>query len=438
MQSHLWNDIRRLGALWALALGALAASRLPAAQPLDAALLDAAARVVSHSHQLGFRTIGVLKFRVQIGDRSPSDRAGTANSLLATRLEAALALANPNDPAGQVGLVRDASAVAATIPGAAHTSAEGRRRLFSRTYPLAWGGREVEVDGFITGEARVSDDRTTMELSLLAFGSDGAPPHAVAPPYAVTIDGELLAELGESYCLRGVRVEGLAERQPRPQPVPPDGDPPVTLTVLYDGRPVPVEVVQGETRIPEPRTGQTVALQLARSPSALGRLAAVVKVNGENTLYRERLPDLHCTKWILEPGAPPIRIHGYQKSDAAAEAFRVLAPRESEERAVDYGTDVGTISLAVFEERQQRPRPAYAGDEAEDLAAVRKGWFPTDAPSSADALKAQLRAGPASSGTRGILAQGDPTRQPIRRVTFRAAPEPIQALSIRYYGAESP
>ena len=84
----------------------------------------------------GYRNVGVLKFRVQKGDEPVSDRVGTLNLDLAARLEVALVLTT--DIKAPLGIIHDASAVAAKIPGANHLNEPGRRALLGRATP--WPG----------------------------------------------------------------------------------------------------------------------------------------------------------------------------------------------------------------------------------------------------------------------------------------------------------
>jgi hypothetical protein len=66
--------------------------------------------------------------------------------LAARRLELALILANnPRTPAGILG---SASDIARTIDGGSHLSKEGRAKLFSGRYPVAWGKDKVQPHAF--------------------------------------------------------------------------------------------------------------------------------------------------------------------------------------------------------------------------------------------------------------------------------------------------
>ena len=79
-------------------------------------------------------------------------------------------------------------------------------------------------------------------------------------------------------------------------------------------------------------------------------------MNGENTIAHQHLNDFECRKWVLGPNDPPITVLGYQvDGQPIAEEFHVLSQHESEARAIDYGRDVGTISMVVYHERAGEP-----------------------------------------------------------------------------------
>src|SRR6476620_770612 len=141
----------------AFALAVLAVTAPAHGADLEGALLDRAKALVKFSQAKGYKTVGVLKFLGTKDGNVFSDNLGTVNALLARRLEVALVLAN--DPRNPVGIIDDASAVAAKTPGASHVTPQGRSILLDRaTYKLAWGDPRVRVrpDAFLTGLVNVS------------------------------------------------------------------------------------------------------------------------------------------------------------------------------------------------------------------------------------------------------------------------------------------
>src|SRR5262245_53219599 len=137
---------------------------------LEGTLLDRAKGLVKHCKDNDYKTVGVLKFLGAKDGSDFSDNLGTVNTLLARRLELALILAN--DPRNPIGIIDDASAVAAKSSGANHRTPEGRKVLLERArYKLAWGDPRVRVapDAFLTGLVSVSKDLKTVTVSFLYF-----------------------------------------------------------------------------------------------------------------------------------------------------------------------------------------------------------------------------------------------------------------------------
>src|SRR5262249_5013881 len=153
----------------------------------------------------------------------------------------------------------------------------------------------------------------------------------------------------------------------------------------------PIEVQDGVARIPEPREGQEVQLVLRRG-KAEGQLKAVLKVNGENTIEKQRLPDAACWGWGLEPErTAPVTIAGYQVESKVVEKFRVLSQTESKAREINYGADVGTITLTVFGERSTKPPKAdLLDDEGIDAFVLTKAARPAQKLETFAALKSTL------------------------------------------------
>ena len=162
--SRVWLR-KALGLALALALPSVAT----AGEDINRALHREAPAVLKHLRDHGCKTVGVLKFLVRQGEAPPRDNTGPLNLTLADRLEIALILANPADEKQQVGIIHNASAVAARLPGANHLTREGRRVLFQGKYPLAWGRQEVAADAFITGLVELRPDLAEMTVTLQCF-----------------------------------------------------------------------------------------------------------------------------------------------------------------------------------------------------------------------------------------------------------------------------
>jgi hypothetical protein len=439
----------RKGSLVAVLLLAAALAvpgRLHAAEPppLEEALFRQAPKVIARLQERGCANVGVLKFLVTKDARAFHDNVGTLNHSLARRLELALLLAN--DPRRPVGIVANASAVARRTPGANHLTRAGREKLFEPRYPLAWGKEEVAPDAFLTGTAAVSKDLKTLTVSLLAFDRKSNRLEQLVDDFAASNLPSRLGEIGESFLLRGGADGGdlklVPERQRLEQslqqaarvreqkathPAVSRGAP-ITLEVRYDGKPVAYEVRDGRALIPEPREGQQVEMVLRRDDGK-ERYGTVLKVNGENTLYRQKMPDLECLRWVLDPGDGPVRVRGYQTDAKTVEKFRVLSVSESKERAINYGEDVGTITLTVFRELREEVKTPDLSEDVAEVAAVGRAELPQAGSENYHALKAKLL----QEANRGLLGEGEKESSAVQHVEFTPDPIPLMSLTIVYY-----
>ena len=96
---------------------------------------------------------------------------------------------------------------------------------------------------------------------------------------------------------------------------------------------------------------------------------------------------------------------------------------------MDYGSDVGTISLVVFREASGGGEPLALEEEAEDLAAV------SPRPSRQSHGEPVCPEAPVAPGERepGPDLQGQKIGAAIRRVEFRPDPTPVMSATITYY-----
>ncbi len=160
----------------------------------------------------------------------------------------------------------------------------------------------------------------------------------------------------------------------------------------------------------------------------------VVKVNGENTLFQQKVADAQCSMWVFEPRLSEFGITGFQVDGEKLQLFKVLSQAESQAKEIDYGEFVGTISVCVFQERTVAPKPSpqLLTDEGEDFEILTRGVFPKDKPLNLGALKQQL----AQSATRGLIAEGATVARQVEKVKFERDPIPIMAATIKYYSPQ--
>lgn len=418
----------------------------------------------------GAKTTGVLKFSARIGDGAFTAGVGDLNMRLAQKLELALVMANPASKArtkDQVGIVRNASDVAATIADANHLTQLGREALFTKKYPLAWkvdGQTEVVPDSFIVGVAQISADLSTMNIELMLVSKDDA---SLAPLAQVSVPTDLedLIDSGESFSTRGifdgggvdtttndakttrtkfestakkkalkVRRETLGKSTPQPSsshPLAPNSDAPISFEIRYDKVPQKLEFRNGCAFVKEPAEGQKVAFIVRRKGADKTRYGVLIKVNGENTLYRERIPNPKASLWIFEPRLSIFGIRGFQLDDKTQQEFKVLSDSESQTRAVDYGRDVGMITAILYAEETT---PSFPDEDEMELAIQTQTSLPEKtAESRGDLGKSLFDQLIAQDTTRGLIVEGDKKRQDLEIAKFKRKLPPIMAVSIRYY-----
>jgi hypothetical protein len=442
-----WREGMIIGALLlSLATAPAPAADAPRTPPrsLEEELLRHAPRIVRYLQKHSYKNVGVLKFQVTQKGGSASDSVGPLNLTLADRLEVALVLTVPAEERKAPGIIRAASATAAKLKDANHLTRAGRKALFTGRYPLHWGKREVKADAFLTGAARVRADLKEMHLDIQAFARDNLD---LKKLFTFTVSGSAsrLAEAGHSFLMRS----GKPDEPPDParalasaaaldagkgtHPLK-DASAPVSLEVLYDGKPVAVKVAGGRATLLEPRSGQAVTFVIRRQGSGKQRLGIVLKVNGENSLFRQRLPDDECAKWVLEAGQKELTVRGFQLDKRKSAPFVGLSAVRSKRDAVRYGADCGLVTLAVFAERRGEEPPLSLDLEAEDARAVARGVFPAKVPKNLLALRAQLRDGVGrGQASRGLIGPGKEKDDPLNEVAFESDPVPVLLASVRYY-----
>jgi hypothetical protein len=196
---------------------------------------------------------------------------------------------------------------------------------------------------------------------------------------------------------------------------------------------VPLEFQDGRALVPEPAEGQGIVLRLERDKTDV-RYGVVVQVNGENTLFGERLAPLDCTKWILEKGQAPFTIRGI-RTETTLRRFKVSSVDVSKSNELNYGPDVGTISLVVFRESAGGVAPL---DLPEEELAVQRTALPADRPKDAAELKKLLKGVGAEKKDPPLRGLGEAEKDGVsapalERIDFIPDPIPIQSVTITYY-----
>jgi hypothetical protein len=464
-----------LGLAACVLLAGAAAARAEGPPALDEGLLKNAPLILDYLHgknerKQAYHNAGVLKFLVQRGDGSLVDNAGPLNRSLADRLEVALILANEDNKLGI--LSRAGDGVAAAGMHATHRTPEGRARFFDippEAFTRSWGKLTEGPDCFLTGEARLSADLRTVSVKVQAFGKGDPKDLVTVCTFEAVTDERTLGEAGLRYLSprpRGLPIpviKKLAEDKEKnissivaasstdketgfklvQQLEAEKQEDPIELVILYNGKPVPRDAAG----VPTPDEGTKVQLRLTNRTRDV-TYGVVLLVNGENTIFREEQgPPLEMYKWVVEPGKS-ITIDGYQINNQKCDAFQVLPPRESEERAVHYGKDAGLISLWVFR-GVNRDETEFAKYEApkvpDDVRLVSKGAPKraadgqpfNDLLSLKNRLRNQLRSDDADEAkgprAKGLIVSGGQAKSVVETTPFKAYPVPVKFDTIRYY-----
>ncbi len=447
---------RFVAALIALAV----LSPVARADALDDALAEKAKGVLDAVRKKGFTNVGVLKFLVRQGDGQPSDNVGDLNLTLANKVEVALILANTDDKFGIIDKASEA-VVREKLFTANHRTPEGRKAFFVRKYELAWSRDKVEANGFITGVATLSIDFTKFTVKFQVFDKSGEIAD-IADEVSVAASPELIAQSGFSYALAPARQKAIVtggpalpagdvlrkeavelaaraatEKPVADEPFAPLANCPVKWTVLYNGKPI---TATGNT-LPEPK--QTDRVEFTLSNPGQATYAVVLLVNGENTLYQERVAPQVCRKWVLGPDSS-LTIRGFQTAPDAVSPFKVLPPDETPPEAVYYGDHAGTFRLVVFHGKMSpvgSESSTTVGKNADAstalaLSRTRGGTRPPGVkPQTLKALQADLRGRMGTDGARGYVVKGNGSEKfETTAVEFVATPElPVADVSLRYF-----
>jgi|GEM_PF-1105997 len=441
--------------------------------------------------------VGVLKFRVQVGENPASDNIGPLNLLMASRLEAALILVlNDKD---KIRILHDPSAVIweNSNSRANPDTPEGRKAFFDNKYPPAWGSeKKLPADLLLTGLVKIDDRAKIVEVVVQALDRTGEKPKQLCR-FEALADPRLLTEAGVCFALprganpkdienmkvawenqdsdwpdkvktvttavpggfRPIAAASESSEKPNTPPTVVIGktkkinevqkvlrEAPILFEVLYNGEKVKV---REDGTVPEPPAGTKVTFRLKHKKKDEFTYGVVLKINGENTIFphKRETDDFAYPKWILAPG-DSFEIRGYQMDDAGKEAkeFKVLPSWESKQVEAYYGPHAGTFTVVIFQERRN------SGDSrlvhlmnGNDVPAISRG-VPSSPPEERDntlkALQKKLQAAgqeqsSPSRGARGLIVQGSLTKQEVTEVAFKGYPIPVSVLQIRYYKPQS-
>lgn len=444
-----------------------------AADELEKELISASKAVLKHARENGYKNIGVLKFAVKNHHDPTGGHDSALGRRLADKLEMALLLTvDVSDP---IGIAKNASDTAATIAGASHLSPsqEAREKLFVKNYPMSWGSQDQPIDAFYSGSAVLLKDLSKIVVGFRVLdAATGSLEWVPNLRLEVKPGIDELMDAGQSFTTRGIfdsanikltnteRKEKAAEEATltsldvsdasdtqqtgSKHPLSPDNtDSPITFEVHYDNQPQKIRIEGGLAFVAEPEEHQKVMFVIRRKGSARPRLAVVVKVNGENTLRKQTLPDAKCGAWIFEPHMDVFGIKGYQMNQNEREPFRVLSDSESIEKEIDYGSHAGAITVSVFPELKgtptETPKETPKAPSDDLLALLEDAEHPERKPSTLAALRSILdpNAKPTPKvnqfATRGLIGGGDKVTASVEKTKMQRDSVPLMSATLRYY-----
>jgi uncharacterized repeat protein (TIGR04076 family) len=179
------------------------------ADHLDQKLMEETPKIVEALRAKGYHNVGVIRFRVKVGNKSDSFSTGMLNGNMAARLENALVVHAGADEKTALGIIHDASKIASKHKvGNWYTDKSEREKMFGFNYPLAWGSKQVKPDALLTGLVEVSPDYSKANVSIEAFTADNTKLTQLVPKFSVTGDAPLLHDLGKSYAVASRSVRG--------------------------------------------------------------------------------------------------------------------------------------------------------------------------------------------------------------------------------------
>jgi hypothetical protein len=397
----------RLGLLAMAALVGLCLPGAVRADRMDTQLHGEMPAIVQTLQDAGFKNVGVLRFRVQVGNQKP-DFTTPMSGVLATSVRNFLIIHGGPEEKEALAVLQDPGLVAQKQKvGAWYRNTAGRRKLFTYNYPLAWGKKTVKPDVFVTGLVKVAKDLKKTTVTLEYFTRKSPAELVELKTFTIKSDRDILRNLGYSFALSQKTVKRLATRGPtdsdvddelfaqvrkpekQPEKQPNDKQPEFTsdddarpssvgsveVQMLVDGKAETFRPARGMGRIKwqvtSPPVGKVITFRL-KNHSAETRGVAL-RLNGVNTVNEQKDEPDRCQKWVLDPGESVI-IRGFtilpeaksrprsgkgeedesvtedkeEKAKVVIYPFKVLVGSEASLASADMGEKAGLIEVDVF------------------------------------------------------------------------------------------
>lgn len=423
----------------ALACGlALVSPALSRADTIDVHLAKEMPQVVKYLKSHGYKNVGVLRFRAQKGtEKGARFDMGEINGNMADRLENLLVMnagqeKKPEAPA--FGIIHDAGAVAGQRKvGSWYTNPAERAKLFTGSYPLAWGKTMVKADAFLTGKVSLSKDlkKTTVKVECLdgktkkivkvtefVCDTDRQVVRDCNLPYTLTRaqrqvvsrsiikaskiksrDGQQQAlqqaqQIQDDFILQQADRQQQQPTTPQNPPGTQDGPPTtqqaggISLKITANGTEITPPVSQsqvGDYTMPCPPRGSDIVFSLTNTSSK--ELAVYLKVGGVSTIGEQTDPPEMARKWVIPPGKT-YNVKGYYVGDMfdSLKKFAVKSREEARQTNPQLDDSIDKVEMIVYESNEGDPMTISRGVNARGL---RRG-VATRARSSFGMLKTSL------------------------------------------------
>ncbi len=138
---------------------------------------------------------------------------------------------------------------------------------------------------------------------------------------------------------------------------------PVQMTILYNGAPQTID--GGALKTP---TAGTVAFRL-KNVDPKTTYGVVLKINGENSIERQRMDDLYCRKWVIALAGKEITVRRFPRPTTRAAASSRCCRRRSRRRRRSILSEdkVGLIQMVLFRATDKDNDAFVRKEEKRDL-----------------------------------------------------------------------
>jgi hypothetical protein len=317
--------------LTAIALGVLVPATARADR-LDMQLNKEMPRIIDYLKDKGYKNVGILRFRVQKGNRDARFDNAPLNGNLASRLENLLVIHVGPGGKPAFGVIHDAgNNAAAQKVGSWFSNRAERMKLFDIQLPLAWGSSKVNAEAFLSGTVKTSADLKKTTVMIGCFDRAN-PTLKQVHQFTIATDRNLVRDLGYSWTLTAAQRKALVARrsddnlddgiiesgkgnegrtdQEKPRKSQPGQASPasiagIELKMMVDGKEWDIREAGAGGDGPRwqlecPPPGKKIVFLLKNTSSK--RLGVVVKLNGVSTVNQQTEASEGCRKWVIPAG----------------------------------------------------------------------------------------------------------------------------------------